>query len=496
MGRGWPPTGIGRRDLLRGALATAGGLALGGSLTGCGSGGGLGGDAVEHWDWYVSQEPWVRNELELFRRAHPEIAVRRTLNAQAGYDQLFTLSQRSGDGPDVFFLTTGSVPLNEQVAEGWLLPLDRWADREWMRRFPPHSFAEGSNMFGGRVYSAPFTRQAPNFQLYVHNEVFRAAGLVDGDGAVAVPRTWDEVTRAAERIVARGGGDVYGLGFGNGSTNLLGWWFDVFVRAAGSPGGAGGLDLRVGRHTYGSDRNYTDLAELMMEWQNRGFLHPNSLSVSDEIARANFERGEFGMTVGGVWNQPQWTEHGFTDYSVTTLVGPTRERRGYFYSRPGGTLMAVNARSERAEEAFAWFDWWHSEEAGRRWTQEFQQDLSVHPSANDPEAITLRPFADYVALGELMLPGPQPWVRNPAAANIVTGPVQPDLGTVLAGLLSGQLDDAGAALRELEDRAQQGLDEAIAAAREAGHDVSGQDYVFEDWDITRPYAWEIPEYPA
>lgn len=491
-------TELSRRDVLRAAMIMGVGAGLGGGLGACASSDERSGrpGSVTHWDYWVSQTPWVENELKLFAKANPDITIERTVNAQASFDNVFTLAQRSGNAPDVFFITTDTEPLNQQVEKGWLMPLDEWATSEWIHRFPPYSFAEGRNMFDGKIYSAPFSKPAPGVQLYINNAVFRDAGLMNADGSIQVPKTWDDVSRAADRITQRSGGAVYGLGFGNGSTNLLPWWIDVFVRAAGCPGGAGGMDLRTGTYTQASDRNYLDFLDLFIEWRDKGYFFPTSMSISDEIARSNFEQGKFGMTVGGVWNQPQWTEHGFTDYSLTTLVGPEEERQGFFYSAPGGTLLAINAETTQGDAAWKWFDWWHSEDAGRRWVQDYQQDLSIYPDANDSAKVEFQPFADYVALSELSIGGPQPAVRNSAVSQVVTQPTQPDLAGILAGLFTDQIGDAQTALSELADSLQTNLQAGIDEAAAAGHDVSIDDWRFPDWDITKPYAWEIPEYPG
>src|SRR2546430_3933687 len=101
-----------------------------------------------------------------------------------------------------------------------------------------------------------------------NTRVFENAGLVNKDGSVKMPRTWDDVTRAADAIGKKSGGTVYGLGFGNGApSGILSYWIEVFVRAAGRPGGAisfsvpggVGMDVRTGKYSFGSDRNYTDL---------------------------------------------------------------------------------------------------------------------------------------------------------------------------------------------------------------------------------------------
>lgn len=483
-----------RRTFLGAAAALGGTTMVGSILAACGASGATGRATIDTWDWWVSQSPWVEHEIKRFEQAHGDIHVKRTVNATSSYDKLFTLAERSNTAPDVFMISTTTVPLNEQVAKGWLLPLAK-ADSSWRKRFPAYSFVEGINMFGGKVYSAPFTRPAPWLQLYINNKVFKDAGLTNADGSVQVPKTWDDVTRAAEAITKKGNGNTYGLGFGNGSFPILPWWVEVFVRAAGSPGGSAGPDLRTGKYTFGSDRNYVDFAELLLTWNRKGYFFPSSVSISDEIARAYFERGKFGMTIGGVWNQAEWTQHGFTDYSLTTLVGPTEKRAGYFYSSPGGSLMAVSGQTKHPDHAWAWFDWFHGVDAGKSWVQEYNEDLSIHPQNNDPRKIHFRPFAEYVALESLSIPGPGASIRNPAQAYVVVNPVQPDLGTILTGIYTGQIKGVLAAFMDLDARLQGALEQGVKQAQQQGHKVSLDDYVFPGWDITKPYRWSIPEYP-
>lgn len=493
----WLGERINRRAFLGGAAALGGATMLGSILAACGASGGPSGGVttIDTWDWWVSQSPWLEHELKQFGHANPNVQVRRTVNATSSYDRLFTLAERSNSAPDVFMISTTTVPLNEQVARGWLLPLGQWATSSWRRRFPPYSFVEGGNMFGGKVYSAPLTRPSPWLQLYINNKVFKEAGLTNADGSVKVPKTWDDVTRFAEIITTKGNGNTYGLGFGNGSFPILPWWVEVFVRAAGSPGGSSGPDLRTGKYTFGTDRNYLDFAQLLVSWNKKGYFFPTSISISDEIARAYFERGKFGMTVGGVWNQAEWTQHGFTDYTLTTLIGPRETRGGYFYTSPGGTVLGVSSRTKHPEQAWAWFDWFHGVNAGKSWVQEYNEDLSTYPQNNDPHKIRFKPFAEYVAMQNLAIPGPGASIRNPAQSYVVVNPVQPDFGTILTGVYTGQIKDVRAALMDLDGRLQTSLDQGIKQAQQQGHHVSIDDYVFPDWDITKPYRWNIPQYP-
>lgn len=487
---------LNRRSFLKTAAAATGAATLGTSLAGCGSTNNSGTVTLQFWDWWVSQAAWVDNEIKLFQAAHPKITIKKTTNATATYDNLFNLAVKSNKQPDVFMITGTATPLNSQAQKGWLMPIDQWINDQWKSRFPTGTFHEGNNVFGGKTYTAPLSGNGPLLQLYINTAVFKAAGLTNSNGSVKIPKTWDDVSSYASTITKKSGGSVFGLGFGN-SVPILNWWVDLFVRGAGSPSGAfgatgggwmDGLDLRTGKYTLSSDRNYEDVIKMLLEWKQKGYIYPNSLSTSDEVSRVYFANGKYGMTIGGVWNQPGWTTRQFTDYQLTTLISPANTPRGYFYDTPGGQLYGISAKTRYPEEAWTWFNWLYSEEAGQRWVQQYNEDLSTFPSLNDPTKITFKPFAEYVGFSSAVLPGPDVGVHNPETSKVVFNSITPNLNDVLTGLFTGQLPDVKAALSDLESRAQSAHDKAISQAQASGAKVSATDWIFPDWDITRPYA--------
>ncbi|GLV56567.1 hypothetical protein KDH_34070 [Dictyobacter sp. S3.2.2.5] len=477
-----------RRSFLQTAAATAGAATLGSALAACGSSGSSSGGStvtIKYWDWWVSQAPWVDNEIKLFQKAHPNITVKKTTQASNTFDNLYALAAKSGSQPDVSMIPQ-KPNFNIQVSNGWFMPIDKWANDAWKQKFPTGTFHEGNNMFNGKLYTAPFSGYAPWLQLYINNKVFKDAGLVNADGTIFVPKTWDDVTHAAEQVTKKSNGNAYGLGFGNSSFNLLFWWIELFVRGAGSPGGAYGMDNRVGKYTYGSDRNYADFLTLFKEWKTKGYFHPNSMSMTDEIARANFERGKFGMTVGGVWNQAEWSQHNFTDYTLTTLISPQATPKAYFTYTPGGTLFAMSSKTKHSDEAWAWMDWLYSPEAGKRWVS-MGEDLSIFSQNDDPALVKFKPFAQYVATAKLTLPAPDVSVRNPQTANVQVQAVKPDLGDLSSGWYTGQVSDLQGSLNDLQARMQKAQDDAVKQAQQKGYKVNASDWTFPDWDPTKPY---------
>jgi ABC-type glycerol-3-phosphate transport system substrate-binding protein len=476
-----------RREFLQMTATTLGATALGGALAACGatpattSGSTV---TLTYWDYMVSQAPWVDNEIKLFQEAHPNIRIKKTTQVYDQYANLFSLAAKSKKLPDVAMLPdTPDTP--EQVHSGWWLPVDKWAKADWQARFPAGTFHDGAGMFDGKIYSAPLT--GPWYvQLYINNSVFKQAGLTNSDGTVRLPQTWDDVTHAAEAITKKSGGSSYGLGFGNGSFGLLNWWLRVFTLGAGAVSGDG-PDYRTGKWTFGSNRNYQDFIEVLLEWKKKGYMYPNSMSASDEAARAAFSRGQIGMTVGGVWNQPTWTASKFTDYSLVALVPPSQPLQGYWYKTLGGQWFAITSQTKHPDEAWAWFDWLYSPAAGKRWVQ-MGEDLSAFPEANDPALVKFQPFAQYVAGSKFCITGPDPTIRNPQTAKVEMAAIAQDIDSVLAGAYTGQIRNLHTALTETEDRYNKALEEGIAEAVKQGAKVSINDYIFPDWDPTKPYT--------
>ncbi|MBI3980151.1 MAG: extracellular solute-binding protein [Chloroflexi bacterium] len=442
---------------------------------------------IEYWDWWVSQGKTIDREIELFQQKYPNIRIKKTTQVTDKYPELLPLAFKSGSAPDVF-LVPEKPELKEQVKLGWLLPLNKWATAQWQQQFPPATFAEGSNVFDGKVYTLPYEGSAPWLQFYVNTRVFRDAGLVDGQGNAKLPKTWDDVREAARTITQKSGGKAYGYGFGNKQKFILPWQM-LMVQNAGAPGGISGFDARTGKYTWASNKVYADWVKFFLGMKQDGSIIPTAMSMDDEMARAAFAEGKFGMLVGGVWIQSGWTKThpDFKEYAVVDLPYQGQDRGSYFYRSPGGRGWGISAYTKHPEEAWLWFNWLNSRDAAERWVKD-GNGLRVFPEVNRPDYAKTEQFKQFMKLQDSIKLGPAPELDHPEMAEVKIQPTQPDIQAVLEGAYTGQISDVEGALRDLEQRQNAALDRAIEDASGRGVKLDRSWWVIKDWNPLQDYA--------
>ena len=82
---------------------------------------------------------------------------------------------------------------------------------------------------------------------------------------------------------------------------------------------------------------------------------------------------------------------------------------------------------------------------------------------------------------------PNPRLRNPEVSAVAPAAVKPGETDIAKGVLTGQITDIDAALKEFDAAKQASLEQAIADAQAAGAKVSIDDFIFADWDPTKDY---------
>jgi multiple sugar transport system substrate-binding protein len=266
--------------------------------------------------------------------------------------------------------------------------------------------------------------------------------------------------------------------------------------SAGSSLGFEDIDWRTGEFVYASDE-YQAAIDLLLGLQADGSIFPGSMSLNDAEAWSQFPQGIAGMLLEGPWVIPQWQREN-PDFQFGLASQPVPNGGTAVpmtYEETGSNQLWVYADSPYktvAGDMFAYIGSVEGQVAIMAATRGFLRALVPEAAEIAQESVPLDPYAsEALALyDEQLRLGPMVQVRNPGASRVAfeRRPLTPDLGQLVQGILAGQIDDVPAAMEDLQSRANEELERAIAAAQESGAEVSRDDFIFSNWDPAEEYT--------
>lgn len=139
-----------------------------------------------------------------------------TLNMKGSANQLVTLY---------------SCPVTEVSTAsraGYALPITKYMDKYGYTEAMNPEVLDVCKGDDGEIYAIPTSAYKQGF--YINKNMFEEAGLVNADGSVKIPKTWDEVAEYAKIVKDKTGK----AGFAYGTTNNIGGW--LFLNIAKSFG--------------------------------------------------------------------------------------------------------------------------------------------------------------------------------------------------------------------------------------------------------------------
>ncbi|MGL4610503.1 MAG: ABC transporter substrate-binding protein [Trueperaceae bacterium] len=446
---------------------------------------------VTYWDWWVTQGVAIDAIIEAFEAQNPDIDIVKTTTATTNYGQTLDAAVQSGNAPDIY-----AIPEDRwatYVNEGAFYDLNEFADVEDFKATypnPANNFVEGQNIIDGALYSAPFSGpDKPWLQLYINTAVYKEAGLVDDAGNLKLPVTWAEFIENS-RVVKETTGKA-GWGFSM-TQSWAADWASRICNYGGIPadGFLGGFDWRTGEYVYSTDPCYKQVLSDIVVMRDEGLLDEGTIAAAydDEGARAKFAEGGFAHLYAGEWVIPGWAEKfpNFKDYTATHVPFPSEEPQSYFGGAVGGRQFVMNAETENADAAWAFFKFLHSEEAGRLWAENGQGLNLMTPEPYDAYA-TNDAFKYIFSSGDLTRVYPEPPLRNPEIAQLQITLQGASFGDIVVGVVSGQITDIDEALADLDARKTAALETAISDAAAAGLTVTKEDFVYPDWNPMESY---------
>jgi multiple sugar transport system substrate-binding protein len=206
--------------------------------------------------------------------------------------------------------------------------------------------------------------------------------------------------------------------------------------------------------------------------------------------------GRGGMMLQGAWNFPVWKQ-GFPDFSYGVARPPAPAKHGYVTGSLVGNAysVAVNAPEDHKAVAGDLFHFLGSQPGQELWAR---FDGSADPIWDQETLATLRKSGDlseqdtkaFEIFDQMARIGPEPVIANPAneKVKLALKPVNPDLGSIVQGYLTGQIDNLKNALEDLDKRSEAALDTAIATAKKRGAAVSRDDWTFPQWDPSKDFG--------
>ncbi|MEU0854998.1 ABC transporter substrate-binding protein [Streptomyces griseofuscus] len=343
----------------------------------------------------------LQDPVDEWNATHDRVKVR--TNAVEFTDLLttFMVRQAAGQGADIiqpYCLWTGQL-----VRAGVLRPAPPEHTAEIRRGYS--AAAVGAASAGGRVYGYPTETQT--YALYYNARLLRAAGVP------RPPRTWPELTDAAERTMRR---DRYGntlvQGFGLSSyddSTTVGQTLALLNAAGGTFVSADGrstaIDSPAGRAVF--------------ELEHR--LVSTGASAPGVNVYQAFPAGQVAMVISAGWWTGSLKPLMGADYREVGVAPVPVPRAG---DRPAtlstGFLLGVNAASRFPREAWEFLRWLNAERTGPKGvTRMSALQVSVGSltgRADDMRALlgrggdpNLRPFLDALAYAvpEPNMPGAQ-----------------------------------------------------------------------------------------
>jgi len=297
--------------------------------------------------------PWL---CEQFNKEHPNIKVKWEHKSWMEKRDILISSFITGTAPDIVSQDTGS--LGDFVEMGYYVPLDTFPDWEKVKAiFVPEvieTVKYKDHYWGVPTYfdGAPF--------LAINVDAFKKAGLVDAEGNILIPTTWEELIEYAKKAQEANPG-MYGFLFPVPTYNDM-----VMFEAIVYQNGGRWLDPETGKPVV-DDPAWKSVAQLYHDLVHVYKVSPEGVIDTDYYkCIMAFLQGKAAMALGLTWFRCIESEMNITTPFkwVSTLfpinTGKTYPRGKYptvsMIMDPTTTFYIISASKHR-EEAWEFIKW-------------------------------------------------------------------------------------------------------------------------------------------
>ncbi|MFD7499638.1 ABC transporter substrate-binding protein [Streptomyces sp. NPDC059850] len=308
-----------RSSLRATGLAAAAALAIGGTLSGCGSSGpgGSGEGEVSVW---VYQDPSTKVQRDVVARFNKtsKVKVKLTQVPGDGYSDKLRTSMGTPNAPDVFF-NWGGGSISEFVEKDMLLDLGPAMEKDPSLRkgFIPSILDAGA--INGKHYGVPMRGMQPVI-LFYNKDVFKEAGAQP-------PKSWNDIIKLIGTFKGKGVTPFVVAGT-DPWTEMM--WVEYLVDRYG---GAGVFKkIQSEGNAAWDDPAVLKTAQTIKDLVDRGAFGKNykSVNYTADGASTYFAKGKAAMHLMGSWeyanqkaNQPEFAKSGLGWTTFPAVPGGT-----------------------------------------------------------------------------------------------------------------------------------------------------------------------------
>ncbi|MBA7637537.1 Cyclodextrin-binding protein [subsurface metagenome] len=313
----------------------------------------------------------------LFNEEYPNIEV--NIEAVPEMKDAVLISIPAGGGPDLFMF---AHDLTGTLAEGgYIVPIDNFVTTELQEKFPEAAFKAGE--YKGELYALPFAAETVIF--FYNKELL---------GDRPVPETTDELVDIMADLYNPDEG-MYGMSYPINPYFMSGW-----VHAFG------GYYWDDATGTAGVNSTGTKNA---VDWILEKFQPYMSTDISWDVQLALFSEGKAPFAINGPWMIKSWEDAGI-DFGLATIPKISELNKDPM-PLTGVKVMWMNKNCEHREEAFAFMEWFTTnEEHIVERAKEFGY-IPVLKSAMENPVVQASPklsiVSEQVSLGVPMASGPE-----------------------------------------------------------------------------------------
>lgn len=430
-----------------------------------------------------------------YQAKHDNVSITYDGSNWGQIQQVITLGIRNGTEPDVFQLP-GSISIPTAVANGWIGSFDDIVPdlAEAKKRYPPGVFVNGITDFDSKTYAIPLVTGRRFNNLLMFNADYATMADVDPSQVMS----WDDFRAMLQKITKQGAGKYFGLVMGLAADAHLSNVISVMAQMAGVAGGVAvggnpGFDWRTGEMNFTNPLT-AEALELFLAINSDQSFVPGSNSLDDAGARGRMPQGAAGVIFDGPWDIELWQTQnpgfhlglGLPPQADPAAVHPMT------YAPGGNGKWVYKAKTSASTVIGDIFAYITTPDAQVQWTKlDGAADPSPMTSAIDQGGLQGLSAQSVQIAEDNMVLGPEPAARNADVSKVYQALISPtpSFSDVCVGLITGQIDQSvKSALQGCQDRYNKAFDAAITQVRKRGGNVTRDDWMFSDWDPTKPYA--------